>query len=261
MINQPLEILAWSGLIALLLLLPRRRHLKPLGEIMIHDFRPFGPNWITVYGLIVTLTGFVLYVYRTSPVLGFVVVVGGAILDTIDGEMAKALGKCFGIPKPTGKCFFSAEMLRFRWREFNHGGPTILGAVFDPLADKVKALVIFSFFAYQGILSPWLVCLLAIPELVGTLIRPPFDLLKDYFDDVKASKIGKRKALLQWVTIIFCAPFHQRWIPSDHWAHNGLTWALNGLLGLTILLAMASVASRSKWIRQHKIVNEYVTPE
>jgi phosphatidylglycerophosphate synthase len=247
--TELLEIMLWSGLVALLLLGIPKRTLRFLGNLALGSVRPLGPNWITTYSIVVTLIG--MWIYTFHPIAGFVVVVVGSILDRLDGKMAMALGNPFPNPKPFGKGFFTAEGFRHWWAEFNHNGPTDLGMVYDPFGDKVKSFSILFYFVFQGILCPWLVWILVLPELIGTLIRPPFNLLQSLVGKTKATGIGKYKVMAQWTTIILCVPVHQRWIDSAHWA-NGLDKALDWLMGLIVVLAIASVVSRFKWTRRQR---------
>jgi phosphatidylglycerophosphate synthase len=251
--TELLEIMLWSGLVALLLLGIPKRTLRFLGNIALGSYRPLGPNWITTYSIVVTLIG--MAVYTAHPVTGFVIVVGGSILDRLDGKMAMALGNPFTDPEPFGKTLFTAEDFQHWWKEFNHNGPTDLGMVFDPLGDKIKSFSILFYFASKGILCPWLVWILLIPELIGTLIRPPFNLLKDRIGKTQATGIGKYKVMVQWMTAIFCVPYDQHWIARGHWAH-GMDSSLNWLLGLIVILAIASVASRFKRVRAQKEVKD-----
>ena len=141
------------------------------------------------------------------------------------------------------------------WIEMNFPGVTDLGKVFDPFADKLKSLTLMLCMAQDGLLSPWLVGLLVIPEVVGTVIRRPFYYLQRFIQDSKATAVGKYKVMLQWVTIILCIPYQKHWIDLGHWAF-GLDWVLNWFLGLTILLAFASVVSRFKWARRQREVRK-----
>jgi len=141
------------------------------------------------------------------------------------------------------------------WAEFNFPGGTDLGGVLDPFGDKLKSLIILSCMAKQGAVSPWLVLILAAPELVGTAIRRPFGYFEQFTQDSKATAIGKIKVVLLWITVILYMPFQKHWVDPSHWAF-GLDWTLNWFLGFTILLAVASVASRFKLVRRQREVKE-----
>ncbi|OGL66705.1 hypothetical protein A2856_02990 [Candidatus Uhrbacteria bacterium RIFCSPHIGHO2_01_FULL_63_20] len=214
--------------------------LRRLGGILAFSggWRPFSPNMLTLVSLVGTLAAFGLYL------AGFVTVGIGlacwcGIFDRLDGRMAHVLDRARG----------EQMAPRGLWEKMNHPGGTDLGKALDPFCDKVKCFAIMAAFASFGLMSPWLVGLLAIPEILGTIARWPFDrwwpfsLLARHQKDTGATSFGKLKALLQWVAVIACVPFHQDWM-SDAWSLKERSQFLNGLLILCIAFAVASVISR-----------------
>ncbi len=233
-------------------------------------FRPFAPNWLTLYSFILTIFGFSLYL-ASNPVWGLIIGFYGAMLDYFDGRMARALKHTLlASPKkwdtdiamqifadvrfPNGKVEnvrigISRTIFSKWWIEFNFPGTTDLGKVFDPFADKLKALSILVYFGFwTDILNSWLVIIIVAPEVFGTLLRRPFRFLQKYVKQSKASWVGKTKAMLQWVTIICC-------ITVDLGLENKEYWAIlpNFILSLTIIFAIYSILSRLNWYKKEQL--------
>lgn len=246
--------------------------LRLLGNISFRNgYRPFSPNWITFHSLIITLSG--LLFYRSGTVwLGLWLTIYGAILDRYDGKVAFLLGKTLAPPSTwekdlvdnifadieSGKVISNQKIGRATtrigklWIEFNFAGTTDLGKVFDPFADKVKALtILITFSLSMEIPSFFLVIMLLIPEITGTLIRRPFNLIHKWVYQSASTSIGKYKAFLQWLVAGLCVPFHQHWLPLSSTGR----WLVDGLMALTLLLAFVSVLSRFKPVRESKEVN------
>jgi len=275
--NELLETIFGGGLVAILLLSVNKPTLIRLGSIsfpQLGHFRPFAPNWLTAYSIVITLWGY--RVYQTQTALGVSIAVFGAMLDRIDGKMANALGQTLSAPSTwtqglmnkvfgnvtdaqgitRNKCLGRAKTWVGRLAiEMNFAGGTDLGKIFDPMGDKLKSMIIMLCMAQDGFLSPWLVGILAIPELVGTVIRRPFYYFQELTHSSKATAVGKYKVVIQWITIILCIPYQKHWVDLGHWAF-GLEPGLNWFLGLVVLLAIASVLSRFKWARRQREVKE-----
>ena len=247
-----------------------------------NGYRPFAPNWITAYRIVVALIGFYLYV--TDNVLsGAALIALGAALDRVDGKMANAMGKSLSHPSTwkrltsgslraeiTGINYPSTTITeiigketnsfsRF-WIEFNYPGATDLGKVFDSAIDKIQMGVLLVYFSlWAEVLSVWLVAVMFIPEIVGTLIRRPFlpDSRKDWIYQEKASGIGKVKAVSQWIVVLLCVPLEQGWVDDTHWA-SGYEWVPDAILGFVIIMAFLSVMSRLKYFRNNRSVNQVI---
>ncbi len=241
-------------------------------EVRYWSWRPFSPNWITVYSLVGTLTAFVIY-FLGYPVIGVPLACFAGILDRLDGRSASAFGDALSPPSawhPKHKKHTSIYVLmapgvkkdgtKFStevwddttfgrwWFEMNFLGGTELGMVLDPAMDKIKCLVIMGGFATTGLIPPWLVIGLCIPEIFGTLLRRPFHLFARYQSGPKATFIGKWKALFQWVTIMIAVPFHQGWV-SHGWTLKEQQYLLGNLLTSCIILAGISSVTRLRYVR------------
>jgi len=81
------------------------------------------PNWLSVWRLPITWTGYVIF-FCLDPFIGFMVAVGGVTLDRIDGKVAKLLG----LETETGK-----------W--------------LDPLIDKLTIPPLILWMAAEGVMS------------------------------------------------------------------------------------------------------------
>jgi phosphatidylglycerophosphate synthase len=309
--TQLIVTIGGGAAVALLLLCIPNSTLIRLGKISFPSlgYRPFAPNWITAYGMVIALAG--LWIYIRIPDLGFVITVFGFMLDRIDGKEAflqmKTLSpssqwsvgprgqllatvttftlKKEDSPKvtndPSGLMGLFRKISRFLrkkkpiligtdsimeiapcackfhrlWAEFNFAGGTKLGEIFDPIGDKSKSIPFSIYLGYAGILNLWLVGILTILELVGTLIRPPFHLLERYTHTSKATSLGKIKFSLLTSTLILCVPTHQRWISLGHWAY-GMDWIFVWLMGSVILMAALSILSRFWWFKRQKKARE-----
>lgn len=207
--------------------------LRKIGPIQIGSVRPFSPNWITAWSMVITWLG--LWIYHHSPLWGITVCTIGAILDRLDGRMAMSLGQSY--PPPSE--WQSHHSFR---EEFNFPGKTHWGTIWDPMGDKLKAFPALFYFVYIGVISLWLVSILMLIELIGTLIRRPFHLLQQYVQQSRATAVGKWKNVLIWVLIPFCAFSQHDVLPKWFWVH----WLspLNGMTVLTVILAALSLGSK-----------------
>lgn len=202
-----------------------------------NGWRPFAPNWITIWGLAYTLLGIVLY-FDGHVVLAILIIGFGGILDRKDGQSAKALANPL-----VGTHLF--------WVQLNHPGETELGKVLDPAADKLRMIPLYVGFWRLEFLNGLLLGSMMIPETLGTLSRWPFTLLSPFHRlagflcGPGATGVGKWKAVAQWELIILCVPFHQGWFTQG----RGL---LTPLLFLCQIIAWLSLASRVKRVRQQK---------
>ncbi len=277
--EELLQTIFGGSLVAVLLLKISKPTLVVLGSASfpeVGDFRPFAPNWLTTYSIVITLGGYQIYLEHTA--FGFTIAVFGAMLDRLDGKMAFSLGHTLSSPllwtrgimglafgtvtdehgiSQNKRLGHAKTWIGRLWIEMNFPGGTDLGNIFDPLADKLKSMTLMLWMAQGGFLNPRLLCLLLVPELVGTVLRRPFYYFQGLTHDSKATSVGKYKVVLQWMTIILCVPYQKHWIDTGHWAF-GLEWVLNWFLGVTIALAFASVLSRFKWVRRQRVIKEVI---
>lgn len=252
--------------------------LRKLGGIVFLRFRPFAPNWITFYSIPITVCGIYLWLFQGESVWGMSIAIFGAFLDRIDGRMAYAMGETLPLPETwivndKGEVFadvtdrkgntenkkigIAQSALGKWWIEFNWRGGTDLGKVFDPFADKVKSIYIMVCFVFLGLLNPWIVGAMVIPEIVGTLMRRPFTFLKKWIHSGRATAVGKWKVILQWTALVLCIPYQEQWIHERHWA-AGLDWAPSAILALSLVFAVGSVFSRFKWVRKSREIDKMI---
>lgn len=188
------------------------------------------PNWLSMWRFPITWIGYGLY-FKVSPLAGFCVVVFSFILDRLDGKVASALDE-LNDPRYPGK--------------------TETGKWLDPLIDKLTVPPLFVIFWYLGILNGWLVGFMLASEIAGTVIRPPFNMFRNYTRTSAASGIGKIKIVLQYACLLLCLPLHMRWMDYSRWWPN-VVLALCGIAGVL------SVASRLKLGKQAEKAVDNVT--
>lgn len=215
--------------------------LRLLGEIhfiKLDGWRPLSPNWLTLWGLLVTLVGFGIYLADHS-ITGFAIIVAGAVMDRLDGKMAEALGK-------------KLEMKLPLWNQMNFPGKTNLGEVLDPLADKLRFLPIVTYAALRtDLIDLRLIIAMWVLEVLSTCMRPPFRFLDRWVSGRGATGFGKLKVATQWLTLILWAPFHQGWLQE-----NGL--AVNVTMGAAVLFGAISVLSRLRPLRRNHRVDAVI---
>ena len=259
-------------IVVLLFLGAPKSLLKDLGAIVfprLKGYRPFSPNWLTLYSVIISFLG--IWVYTIDVLGGLVLITIGGLLDRIDGKMAFVMGKILSPPatwewRKTHNAIApvtengrtekrnigrAKTRLGLLWFEFNFGGSTDWGKIFDPMGDKAKILALLAIFADRGWLAWWLLGIMLAPELLGTLVRRPFRLWEDKFQDSKATAIGKYKVLFQWIAIILCIPYDQHWLIEGHWAIEA-SWLPDVFLTLAAVFSIFSCVSRLKWFHRHR---------
>jgi len=237
---------------------PVDAQLRDLGNTKINGVHWFAPNLITIYGLILYFIGFSVYLFYAVP--GGVIALIGGLLDILDGMVARALKRRLKEPpdewddiqgvvsatvEEDGVTKRKVIGRRIRsyvaklWIEITYPGMTHLGKVLDPHADKLKIIPTLIVFSALGVINPWLVAFVAVPEVIGTLMRRPLPLLKKWSHGQSATLVGKIKVYIQWASIATCVPIHQQLVQADLW-----NYIPNALLALSILFSLASVYSR-----------------
>lgn len=206
-----------SGLaIALPLLAIPKKVLARIGKI------PYlSPNWLSFWRLPLTLIGFGIY-FLVDAFIGYCIIVFAFTLDRLDGKVAVALDE-LGDPRYPGK--------------------TAKGEWLDPLIDKLTVPTPFIVFSMKGMLVWWLVGIMIVSEIAGTVIREPLlswkllSGLRKYVRKQGASGIGKTKIVMQFSCLLICLPLDQGWMDVP----LGLT---NVTLALSCVLGILSVVSR-----------------
>lgn len=159
------------------------------------------PNAICYWRTGLAFLGFFLYFFSSYQSLSIFIFTFAAILDGVDGVVARGCN------------------LVSRWGEW-----------LDPLCDKLTYLPIMVGFAYIGILSPKLVWILVIIELVGQFFaRRVLTWLKV---SGAANNFGKIKAIICFALVILCALMD---------ANPGMLNIGDGVLGACIVLSATSM--------------------
>ncbi|MGD9823188.1 CDP-alcohol phosphatidyltransferase family protein [Desulfobacter sp.] len=159
------------------------------------------PNAICYWRTALAFLGFFLYFFSPYQSLSIFIFTFAAILDGVDGVVARGCN------------------LVSRWGEW-----------LDPLCDKLTYLPTMIGFAYIGILSPRLVWILVVIELVGQFFaRRVLTWLKV---SGAANNFGKIKAIICFALVILCALMD---------ANPGMLNIGDGVLGACIVLSAASM--------------------
>lgn len=238
---------------------PIDSQLRDWGDTKINGVHLFTPNLITLYGLILYHTGLILYFFFVLP--GLILAVMGGLMDILDGLMSRVMRRKIKEPPEEwgdmqGVISATVEengVIQHKvighgirsswaklWLEITYPGGTHLGEVLDPHADKLKTIPSLVIFSALGIISPWLVGISVLPELVGTLMRRPLPLLKKWSHGQSATWVGKTKVYIQWSAIGTCIPIHQQLVGIE----SAWKYIPNALLILSIIFSFASVISR-----------------
>ena len=223
-------VLTALAIVIVLLWVPSKRRLKRLGSICFlipigklgRKLRPLAPNWVTILRFPVVWTGFGIYL-AGHAYTGFCLMVFGVALDKLDGNIASAFGN-------------KSSSFPDTWEELNHPGRTKMGAWLDPFVDKVTILPILLYFCIKGELwLPFMGITIAV-ELIGTIMRHPFNLGRQWQRQTSATWFGKMKFILQYTTLLAYMPIDQQWVPDSP--------IPNSILGLAMVFSILSVFSR-----------------
>ncbi len=127
-----------------------------------------------------------------------------------------------------------------RWQQVSP-----LGALLDPIADKVLVLGLFLAFVQLGLIPAWMVLIIAFREFLITGVRL-FASSRNIV--LSAAKEGKHKTVSQMVTIvvilgILIAQHLQGYASFSEEARALMDWTILGCLWVTMLLTVISGAS------------------
>lgn len=161
------------------------------------------PNWICVWRVPMALFGLWLYFSLGHLLWGVLIFTVAAVLDGVDGLVARACGLV---------------------SEF--------GKEFDPLCDKATYLPAIGVFSYRGDISLGLTITLCIIEVFGQFCARP--LLKWLGLSVAANKIGKVKAVFCFALIIYLAILDSSKLEGGHILADYWLWAC-------VFLALGSI--------------------
>ena len=223
-------VLTALTIIILLLWVPSKQLLKKIGSICFlipigklgKKLRPLAPNWVTILRFPVVWAGFITYL-AGHAYTGFCLMVFGLALDKLDGNIASA-------------CETKTRSFPDTWEELNHPGRTKMGEWLDPFVDKFTILPILLYFCiWKELWAPFVGIMVGV-ELIGTLMRHPFNIGEWYQRQTGASWFGKMKFILQCTTLLVYLPVDQGWVPSSP--------IPNVIIGLAMVFSILSVASR-----------------
>jgi len=159
--------------------------------------------------------------------------------------------------------WLDGELAR-RW-----GQTSPLGALLDPIADKVLVLGLFLAFVQLRLLPAWMVLVIALREFLITGVRL-FAASRQVI--LSAAKEGKHKTVSQMVTIfvVLAVMLAKEWAPlpglSPEMARL-LDWTVRGCLLVTLVLTVASGTTffwRHRTVlaqRHRKTEEEPITPQ
>lgn len=236
-----LALLSAGLLQAVLLLAIPNRMLVRIGQI-----RGLSPNCISIWRVLIFWIGLYIY-FKYSFFWGFTLVVLGCILDVIDGRMAKAYEK-LGV--------------------FRSESDKALGKIIDPSSDKLTSPPALLLIALLSHLSIWISAAIVAVDAFGTIIRhmddvgvwlvklgPGYRKAGDRLimtharvtRHVKATSVGKIKALMQCFCLIASIPYQQGWVND--------TDLINTMWIFTLALGFLSVFSR---LYIHKTLDSFV---
>ncbi|MBU1018100.1 CDP-alcohol phosphatidyltransferase family protein [Patescibacteria group bacterium] len=243
-VHIPLVYYVLTALMIVILLLwvPSKNWLKKMGSICIlipigklgRKLRPLAPNWVTILRFPVVWTGFITYI-AGHAYTGFCIMVFGVALDKLDGNIASACGS-----KPTS--------FPDTWEELNHPGCTKMGAWLDPFIDKITVLpIIICFCVWGDLWAPFVSVMIGV-ELVGTLMRHPFNLGQRWQRQTSATWFGKIKFTLQYTALLTYLPIDQNWVPPSS--------IPNVVLGLAMVFSVLSAMSRIEFRGSLRWINE-----
>lgn len=134
----------------------------------------FHPNIITL-ARIALLIPILILLHFSYPITSFILTIIAIFTDFLDGKIA---------------------------RKFNLTTP--LGAILDPIADKVLILVFISFFYFQGVLPIWFVLLANTRDILQLIAIPILLFYKKIMFKVKPKLLPKIATAVKFLIILYC---------------------------------------------------------
>ncbi|MCC7432117.1 hypothetical protein IT412_01180 [Candidatus Peregrinibacteria bacterium] len=125
---------------------------------------------------------------------------------------------------------------------------TGIGEWLDPMIDKLNFHPVFLYLAYLGCLNPTVVFLMLLTDLIGTVIRAPFDKLSGFralqqiVGISKATAFGKIKVVGQFITLLSIMPVTANWLSQPEQVKS--YQIASGILLLSLISGLLSVLSR-----------------
>ncbi len=122
-----------------------------------------------------------------------------------------------------------------------------MGAWLDPFIDKTTVLPIILYFCiWKGLWAPFVGVMVG-AELIGTLMRHPFNMGQRWQRQTSATWFGKMKFIFQFTTLIAYLPVDQQWVPPSA--------IPNAVVGLAMVFSILSLVSRIKFRGQLHWIN------
>jgi len=142
-------------------------------------------------------------------------------------------------------------------RRWHQASP--LGALLDPIADKVLVLGTFLAFVQLALIPAWMVLVIALREFLITGVRL-FAASRSLV--LSAAKEGKHKTVSQMVTIIvILAALILRELPSGGWASGpwaaAIDWTILGCMWVTVVLTV--ISGTTFFWRHRKVLRDAVS--
>ena len=161
----------------------------------------------------------------------------------VPGWVAKA-GALAGFLLASATDWMDGYLAR-RWRQ-----TTPLGALLDPIADKVLVIGLFLAFVQLGLIPAWMVLIIALREFLITGVRL---FAASHTIVLPAAKEGKHKTVSQMVTIflILVVLVVQEWLGRGSLSAQALAamhWTVLGCLWVATVL---TVISGTSFFRRH----------
>jgi phosphatidylglycerophosphate synthase len=174
------------------------------------------PNWVTSWSLVLFWIGVVTYL-SGSLLCGFLFLAIGSVLDHVDGKMAAALEKA-GVPRSARDAH--------------------IGAWLDPLVDKLRLLPFIGILSLRGTIEPWIACAVISVDIVGTLMREPFNFGNGRMRTSRATGIGKLKSIVQMLGCLVGMSYELGWAMMKN--------APDIILAFALVLGILSILSRMR---------------
>ena len=134
-----------------------------------------------------------------------------------------------------------------RWQQM-----TALGALLDPIADKVLVLGMFLAFVQLGVIPAWMVLIIALREFLITGVRL-FAASRQIV--LAAAKEGKHKTVSQMLAIlvILAVLFIQEW-QGEAISQRTMTIMQGTMLGCLWIAMVLTVVSGASFFWRHRVV-------
>jgi len=131
------------------------------------------PNFLTLLR-IVAIPVFLVFLANGHYGAAFMLFLAAGVTDTVDGTVARLTNS-----------------------------RSSLGAVLDPMADKLLLLSSFLFLGFSGAIAPWLVALVVLRDVIVVLGYGAVFIVDHQWMEVAPSRLGKLSTFFQLFTVGF----------------------------------------------------------